>query len=176
VVIPLGSCEQHGRHLPLFVDSIQVTKISERVEERMRERVLVTPNLWLGSSHHHLDFPGTISVRPSLYSQMIAEVARSIIAAGFKRIFFLNGHGGNEVPAAAGLTDLIATDDKADDCYLTFASWWHVGSQGLDPKRHGMKTPYVTHACEYETSMLLFIRPDLVNMSEASVTPPVLRK
>lgn len=174
VVIPLGACEQHGRHLPVFVDSLQVSAIAERVDQCMGDKIMTTPTLWLGSSHHHLDFPGTISLRPSLYSQMIQEVARSVMAAGFTRIFFLNGHGGNEVPAQAGLTDLIATDDHADNCYLTFGSWWQVGKAALDPKRHGMKTGGISHACEYETSMLLFLRPELVQLDQARAHTPVL--
>ena len=174
VVVPLGACEQHGRHLPVLVDTIQVSAVAERLEQRLCDRVLLTPALWLGSSHHHLDFPGTISVRPSLYSDLVQEVARSIIAAGFTRIFFLNGHGGNEIPASAGLAELIATDDRADGCYLTFASWWRVGSDGLRPKHHAMTTPAISHACEYETSMLLFLRPDLVKMDQASCGVPAL--
>jgi creatinine amidohydrolase len=174
VVIPIGACEQHGRHLPVFVDSIQVSTIAERVDQRMGEKILSLPTLWLGSSHHHLDFPGTVSIRPSLYSEIIKELARSVIAAGFKRIFFLNGHGGNEIPATAGLVDLIATDDRADSCYLTFSSWWTIGKAALDPKRHGLKTPGISHACEYETSFLLFLRPDLVQLKEAKPHVPVL--
>jgi creatinine amidohydrolase len=174
VVVPLGACEQHGRHLPLLVDTIQVSAVAERVEQQLRERILLTPTLWLGSSHHHLDFPGTISIRPSLYSQMIQEIARSIILAGFTRIFFLNGHGGNEIPASAGLAELVATDDRAEACYLTFASWWQVGREALDPKRHGMTTPAISHACEFETSLLLLLRPDLVNRSEAARCTPAL--
>jgi creatinine amidohydrolase len=174
VVVPLGACEQHGKHLPVFVDTIQVSAIAERVEKRLSDRILLTPALWLGSSHHHLDFPGTISVRPSLYSQVVAEIARSILAAGFRRIFFFNGHGGNEVPASAGLTDLIATDDRAASCYLTFASWWQVGREALEPKHHGLTTPAISHACEYETSMLLFLRPELVDQSQAKPAAPAL--
>lgn len=174
VVVPIGACEQHGKHLPVFVDTIQVSAIAERVEKRLSDRVIVTPTLWLGSSHHHLDFPGTISLRPSLYSQVIAEMARSILTAGFRRILFLNGHGGNEVPASAGLTDLIATDDRAASAYLTFGSWWQVGREALDPKRHGLTTPAISHACEYETSMLLLLRPELVEMSAAKRSTPAL--
>lgn len=174
VVVPLGSVEQHGHHLPLFVDSIQVSEIAQRVEQRLSDRILVLPTLWLGSSHHHIDFPGTVSVLPSLYSQMIKSVARSILHAGFKRIFFLNGHGGNEVPASAALTELVVEDDAANDAYLTFASWWNVGRDALLSEKHGMATPGLSHACEYETSMMLFLRPDLVKMSVARDNTPVI--
>jgi creatinine amidohydrolase len=174
VVVPLGSCEQHGEHLPVFVDSIQVQAVAERVDQRLGRSVLTLPTLWLGSSHHHKDFAGTISVRPSLYEQMIAEVARSILHAGFRRIFFLNGHGGNETPATNALTELVATEDQADDSYLCFASWWQVGKDALRPERHGMTTPEITHACEYETSFMLFLRPDLVHIDRAQAHQPVL--
>ncbi|MFA9480031.1 creatininase family protein [Phycisphaerales bacterium AB-hyl4] len=176
VVIPLGACEQHGRHLPVFVDTIQVTAIAEQVERRLAEQVIVTPTFWLGSSHHHLDFPGTVSVRPTLYTQVIQDVARSILRAGFRRLFFLNGHGGNEVPGAQALADLVATDDLADAAHLTFASWWQVGGQSLKADRHDMASPQITHACEYETSMMLFLRPDLVQQQLAQDVELVLDK
>jgi creatinine amidohydrolase len=166
VIIPLGSLEQHGHHLPLFVDTLEVTAVAEAVERRMRDRVLLLPTLWLGHSEHHNEFPGTVSVPASLYSQMIQSVARSVLRPGFKKILFLNGHGGNETPAAQALTELSCADDVADDAYLGFTSWWQVGSRGAAPERHGMTTPSISHACEYETSMILALRPDLVRMNE----------
>jgi creatinine amidohydrolase len=174
VVVPLGSCEQHGHHLPLFVDSIQVTAIAERVEQRLKSEILLLPTLWLGSSHHHMDFPGTVSVLPSLYTQMIKSVARSILHAGFRRIFFLNGHGGNQVPGAQALTELTCEDDEANGAYLTFSSWWTIGGEAIAPDKHGLTTPCVSHACEYETSMLLFLRPDLVKLDAAREQAPAV--
>ena len=162
VVVPLASCEQHGHHLPLFVDTIQVNEIADRLEKRLGDAMLLTPCLWLGCSHHHKDFPGTISVVPSLFSQMVASVAESILRAGFRRIFFLNGHGGNEVPGSQALCEMVATNNSADDVYLALASWWKAAVDGLAPDRHGLETPRITHACEVETSMMLFLRPDLV--------------
>jgi creatinine amidohydrolase len=174
VIVPLGSCEQHGPHLPLFVDSMQVQAVAERVDQQIGKSVLTLPTLWLGSSHHHKDFPGTISVRPSLYEQVIADVARSILHAGFRRILFLNGHGGNETPASNALAELVAMQDDADDAYLCFSSWWQVGRDALRPELHNLKAPEITHACEYETSFMLVLRPDLVQMDQAKSTEPVL--
>ncbi len=167
VVIPLGSCEQHGRHLPVLVDTFQVAAIAERVEQRLGNQVLMTPALWVGSSHHHLDFPGTISLRPSLYTQVIQDLARCVLRAGFKRFFFLNGHGGNETPVAQALSELVATDDQADACHLALASWWQVGRAAMAPNRHGMASEALSHACEYETSLMLFLRPELVHQAQA---------
>ncbi len=165
VVIPLGACEQHGHHMPVFVDTIQVDAVATRVEAAMADRILLGPTLWLGNSHHHKDYPGTISVLPSLYSQIIKSIAMSVVVAGFQRLFFLNGHGGNEVPVAAALSELVAEQDKADNTCLALGSWWRVASDAMKADKHGMTTPGVTHACEYETSLMLFLRPDLVEMN-----------
>lgn len=164
VMIPLGSCEQHGPHMPLITDTIQVGAIAEAVEKAIPSKVLALPPLWLGCSHHHLDFTGTVSVKPTLYSEMIKDIARCFLKAGFRKIFFLNGHGGNDAPATHALTELTVEDDCADDAYLMFASWWFLAREQLKDPALGMDTPVLTHACEYETSFVLFLRPDLVDM------------
>ena len=174
VIIPLAACEQHGHHLPLFVDSIQVTEIAERVESKLTDQVLLLPTFWLGSSHHHKDFPGTISLRPLLYAQVIQDIARSVLGAGFSRIFFLNGHGGNRVPVADALTDLVAVDDQADAAYLVLANWWEVGREAIRPAKMGFEQPVVAHSCAYETSLMLVLRPDLVDMDQVKEHTPAL--
>lgn len=158
-MVPLGSCEQHGHHLPVFVDSIQVTAIAGDAEKRLGDRVLLLPTLWLGSSHHHLDFPGTVSVLPSVYSSIIKSVAQSILRAGFRRIFFLNGHGGNQVPAAQALSELACESDEADDAYLVLSNWWKMVKGDLPPEVDARR---VSHACACETSLILALRPELV--------------
>jgi creatinine amidohydrolase len=165
VVIPLGSIEQHGLHLPICTDTTQVTSIVERVAAKLEDQALFLPTLWLGSSHHHLDFPGTLSIRPTLYTQVIQDLALSILHAGFKRLFFLNGHGGNEVPAAQALSELAATAELGKSALLVMSSWWAVGKP--DAIQLGLKTDLISHACEYETSLMLFLRPDLVDHGRA---------
>lgn len=163
VVIPLASCEQHGTHMPLFVDTLQVAAIAERVEKQMQERILLLPTLWLGCSHHHMDYPGTVSVLPTPYGEMIKALARSVLKPGFRRIFFLNGHGGNVIPANNALTELADEDDEADAAHIALASWWGLAGKVMGAEQHGMATPKLTHACEYETSVMLSLRPDLVH-------------
>jgi len=166
VVIPLGSCEQHGRHLPVFVDTLQLDEITSRLDREMGDRIVLAPVLWLGASHHHLDFPGALSVPPKLYSEVIQSIARCFLEHGFRRLFFLNGHGGNIIPASQALTDLMLSDDRADAATIALASWWVLAGSDLDPESHGMTTAKLTHACEYETSVVLAIREDLVRLSE----------
>ncbi|MFA9478476.1 creatininase family protein [Phycisphaerales bacterium AB-hyl4] len=172
VVIPLGSIEQHGHHMPLCTDTVQVTAIAERAEAALGERAIFLPPLWLGSSHHHLDFAGTLSLKPTLYTQVIQDLATSVLQAGFRRLFFLNGHGGNETPVAQALTELSDLQPMAADALLAFASWWSVGKP--DATKLGMQSPGITHACEYETSLMLHLRPDLVKQDLASDAPTIL--
>ena len=111
------------------------------------------------------DIPGSIR-----FNDALAAGRR----AGFTRVFFLNGHGGNETPAAQALTELVGEDDTADAAHLAFASWWQLARDSIAPARHGMATPAITHACEYETSLMLALRPDLVNLPAAHETPAPL--
>ena len=171
VVVPLGSCEQHGPHMPLFVDTIQVAEIARCVETELREEMLLVPTLWLGSSHHHRDFPGTISLLPTEYVRVVQAVAKSVLRAGFRRVFFLNGHGGNVAPATTALVDLIAECDEADDAYLALSSWWRVAADELRPDKIGITQPVISHACAYETSLMLALRPELVDLEKLPPRP-----
>lgn len=174
VVIPTGSCEQHGHHLPVFVDTIQVTAIAEKAQAMLGDEALVLPTMWLGSSHHHIDFAGTVSAKPSLYSEIIKTMALSVLRAGFRKIMFLNGHGGNAVPGQQALTELVAENDDANDAWLIWGNWWHVSKKRLTSDEVGLESDFITHACEYETSLMLFVRPDLVHQDKAVDGKPVL--
>src|SRR5688572_21412099 len=98
VVMPVAALEQHGRHLPVFTDSLLCGEISRRAEERLRDRVLFTPLLWLGNSHHHLEFEGTLSAETRVYLDLLTGLLENVLAQGFRRLALLNGHGGDIVP------------------------------------------------------------------------------
>src|SRR3954462_14564390 len=84
VVIPIAALEQHGRHMPVFTDSMLLGEVLRRVKESpIKDRVLFTPLMWLGNSHHHLDFPGTLSASPRVYMDMLIDLAENMIFHGF---------------------------------------------------------------------------------------------
>jgi len=166
VVIPIASCEQHGRHLPVFTDTLQLQEITTRVEKRLNDKIVMAPVLWLGASHHHLDSPGALSVNPKLYGEIIQSLADCLLRHGFRRFLFLNGHGGNFVPTSHALGELILRDDRADAATIALISWWSASAFKTDSEALGMETPRITHACEYETSLILAIREDLVRLAE----------
>ena len=156
VVIPVAAVEQHGHHLPVYTDSLLLGEVVRRVELAMGERVLFAPLQWLGNSHHHLDFPGTISAGPRLYLDLLRELAENLLIHGFTRIVFLNGHGGNIVPGKQAVFELRQHHRSRTDLLLLFATYWEF-SQPTGLEQHAMG-----HACEWETSMIQYLAPPLV--------------
>ncbi|MFO1096413.1 MAG: creatininase family protein, partial [Planctomycetaceae bacterium] len=88
VVIPVAALEQHGHHMPVFTDSLLCGEVIRRVSERLKERVLFTPLMWLGNSHHHMDYKGTISASPRVYLDLLLDLAEDMLTHGFKRLMF----------------------------------------------------------------------------------------
>ena len=174
VVIPLGSLEQHGHHSPLLTDTYLVTAVAERVAAELNEQTYKLPTLWLGASDHHLDMPGTVTVPNHIYTVMIKNIVRSIANAGFRRIFFLNGHGGNVTPGTQALTELANESDVYNNMWMALASYWTIAAPVMAPERHGMETPQLTHACEYETSMMLFLHGEIMQMERVTASPPLV--
>lgn len=160
VVIPVAALEQHGHHLPVFTDSMLLGEVVRRVSDTLPSEALFVPLTWLGNSDHHLDFPGSMSAAPRTYIDLLERMAENFLNVGFKRIVFLNGHGGNDVPGRQAIFELRQRNRSRSDLLLLFATYWDFG----DPTKG--EIPLVQrqmgHACEWETSMIQRIRPDLV--------------
>ena len=167
VVIPVAALEQHGHHLPVFTDSMLLGEVVRRAHkangatEPVGSQVLITPLQWLGNSEHHLDFPGSMSASPRVYLDLLRDMVENFLNHGFKRILILNGHGGNIVPAQQAMFELRQKYRDKHDLLLVSATYWLLGGQPkqVDPS---MFQDQVLHACEYETSMIMRIRPELV--------------
>lgn len=169
IVFPIAALEQHGHHMPLFTDSLLLEAVLQRVKPRFASNVVFAPLQWLGNSEHHLDFPGTLSAGPRTYLDLLKELARNFLFHGFERILFLNGHGGNIVPAQQALFELRQETRKEQAALLLSATYWTLaeGCAKPDPR---FAQQEMGHACEWETSMMLCIRPDLVK-GHQSVAP-----
>src|ERR1700754_75503 len=79
IVFPIAALEQHGRHMPLFTDSLLLGEVIRRVTERLKDRVLFTPLMWLGNSEHHLDFPGTMTAAPRAYLDILKDMVENFL-------------------------------------------------------------------------------------------------
>jgi creatinine amidohydrolase len=161
IVFPIAALEQHGRHMPLFTDSLLLGEVIRRVQmDPVADKVVFAPLQWLGNSHHHLDLPGTLSASPRVYLDMLRDLAESFLVHGFRRVIFINGHGGNSTPAAQALFELRQKYRHQKTLLLASLTYWDSANpcdtmDGLTQKQMG-------HACEWETSMMLALRPELV--------------
>ena len=160
VVVPVAAVEQHGRHLPLATDSMLLGEVVRRVEHSTHERVLFAPLQWLGNSHHHMEYAGTLSASPRVYLDLLNDLLENLLAHGFRRILFLNGHGGNITPGKQAIFEARQRHRARKDLLLLFASYWDFAKP--EKGRGDLVQTSVGHACEWETSMMLAIRPELV--------------
>ena len=169
LVLPVGSVEQHGRHLPVGTDSLLAHAISLAAAARMEGRVAVLPPPWYGFSAHHMRFAGTITLSASTMLALVKDIAASVIAHGFRRLLIVNGHGGNN-----GVIDVLASElghlhyGEARIASLTYFQLARAAIAELRDSRPGG----MGHACEFETSMMQHIRPELVAIDHAVAMYP----
>jgi creatinine amidohydrolase len=161
VVFPVAALEQHGRHAPLFTDSLLMGEIARRAELELGESALFAPLQWLGNSHHHLDFPGTLSAEPRVYIDLLSGLLENFIGHGFRRLLILNGHGGNDVPGKQAIFEVRQRHRQRQDLLLLFATYWNLTDRAAT-SHPGLQETALGHACEWETSMVLRLDPRLV--------------
>ena len=161
IVFPVAALEQHGRHMPVFTDSILCGEITRRAESQLHVKALFAPLQWLGNSDHHLDFGATLSAPPRVYLDLLNGLIDNFVMQGFRRIVFVNGHGGNHVPGQQAVFEARQRYRQRHDLCLLFATYWMLDADphAADPS---LSQPEMGHACEWETSMVLRLRPELV--------------
>ncbi len=166
VVIPAGSMEQHGLHLPIKTDSEIVSTIAERAVCRASKTasVLLCPTITIGCSEHHMEFPGSLSIKEETFIRAATEIGLSVVRHGFRKIFFLNGHGGNEAPLQLVVNEMRNCTEGEVVCAT--ASYWKFIREQVQQIRRS-KTGGISHSGEFETSAILAIDPTLVDMSKA---------
>lgn len=160
VVFPIAAMEQHGRHLPIATDSLLTAEIARRAEAALGTRILFAPLVWLGNSHHHMDFPGTLSAEPRTYVDLLCGLLENYLAHGFTRLVLLNGHGGNDVPGRQAVFEVRQRHRDRHDLLLLLLTYWKAGEGAAS--HPGLKQTAMGHACEWETSMVLRLAPHLV--------------
>ena len=162
VVAPIAACEQHSLHLPTFTDTLLVTAVAEAAEQRLPGDILLLPTLWFGASHHHLRFGATLSASVDTHIDMLCDLLTPLLDDGYQRVLILNGHGGNIDTMQTALRRL---QPKYRDRILSAASYWDLAAKELAALAAGGRKT-MGHACEFETSMVLALRPDLVQADQ----------
>jgi creatinine amidohydrolase len=166
VIIPLGAYEIYGPHLPVGTDIIVAEEVAHRISEKLG--LVVGPSISVGESSALYDFPGTLNISPSAFYAYLEDICRSFMKWGVDKIFYMNTHLGN-VPIIGQLAWKL-NDEGVKSCQV---DWWRfiqpVCREGVTDHDgvmcHG-------HASEAGTSCMLYLRPDLVDMSKATVVEP----
>lgn len=170
-VLPTAAVEQHGPHLPLATDTFACTAVCQRAAELASADVpvVVAPTLPYGFSQHHLPHPGVLTLASATFAQVVRELGDSLYRSGFRRLVIVNGHGGNDELIR------VAARELANDLHMSVAaaSYWTIAWRALlteaDAGRLGQLPG---HAGAFETSLVLALRPELV---DRAALPPARR-
>jgi len=163
-VLPVGTVEQHGPHLPLVTDVLTATEMSRMAVERSPHEAVLMPSVYYSFNEHHMDFPGTIAVEGPTIVNYVTDIGKSLAHHGFRKILLVNGHGSN-VP----FLDVAARNiTNKTDAICAMVSWWSLIPKALLEELRESEFPGgMAHGCELETSVLLYLRGDLVQFEKA---------
>ncbi len=169
-VLPVGAIEQHGPHLPVATDAIIAEAVARQglsLLDGSFDALLLPPQA-VGKSNEHLAFAGTLTFSAEQLIGLWTAIGEGVNRAGLRKMVFLNAHGGQPQ-----VMEIVARELRVRFAMMAVSSsWWHMGlPDGLvpaDEQRHGI------HGGLVETSMMLHLRPDLVNMDRAEDFRPVM--
>jgi creatinine amidohydrolase len=158
VIVNLAAIEQHGPHLPVSVDATIGGFFLDELDNKLGAHVLVLPQIKVCCSAHHMDYPGTLSVRHETLAAYVVDILSSVAAHGFRNIVMLNSHGGNQ---AIALVILQKFGNQHPGCRIVLLTWWNMVAKELAAVRESA-VGGLGHACEFETSLMMHCAPGSV--------------
>jgi creatinine amidohydrolase len=164
VIMPVASLEQHALHLPIGLDFLNGLERAKLIA--LKTDVLVAPILMPGNSPYHMEFPGTITLKPETIQQVYFEAAQSLIKHGFTRFLLLNSHGGNQY-ITKYIADRINQETEGVAVELGEAAQPYLTRASGTSTTSGRTPVFDRHAGVGETSTALYLFPNLVNMKNA---------
>lgn len=161
IIIPIGSTEQHGPNGMIGTDAVCAEAVAHRVGAETA--ALVGPTLPVGMAVHHMSFPGSMTLRPSTFIELIYDCVQSLARHGFRRFFFINGHGGNIAPLRASFSEIHWRRAEAGQADLTFAiaNWWENEAVGR-LSRELFGSAEGSHATPSEVSVTWHLFPEAI--------------
>jgi creatinine amidohydrolase len=164
-VLPVGTIEQHGPHLPLVTDVLTASEMSRLAVQQIPDEAVLLPAVQYSFNEHHMDFPGTIAVAGDTVIHYVTDIGLSLARHGFRKVLLVNGHGSN-VP----FLDIAARNiTNGSEAVCAMVPWWNLIPRDLLRDLRESEFPGgMAHGCELETSVLLHLRKDLVQMEHAA--------
>jgi len=168
IVVPVAAIEQHGYHLPIDVDNLAVECVTEEAARRSNGLILVAPMIHYGFNEHNMGFPGTINVREEVFMDFCYDVGHSFVRQGFDRIMYVNGHGSNQM-----LCNLVARRLVNTTPALAAAlAYWNLAQESEKKLRESEYPGGMAHGCEFETSIYMYLKPELVQRDKMVAETP----
>lgn len=161
VFLNIAATEQHGAHLPVATDRLIGGHFLSLLNKELGDKILILPPVAVGCSDHHMEFIGSLTLSHNTFAAVVKELVQSVIHHGFKKIILLNSHGGNQGIMTVILEQLGFENPKT---HILGATWWTLAKPEL---LQITETGFggTGHACEFETSLMKVIAPELVNES-----------
>ncbi|MGV3686492.1 MAG: creatininase family protein [Daejeonella sp.] len=159
VFLNIAATEQHGAHLPVATDRMIGGHFLNLLNEEIPDKILILPPVAVGCSDHHMEFTGSLSLSHATFAAVVKDIVQSVIHHGFHKIILLNSHGGNQGIMTVILEQLGFANPKS---HILGATWWTLAKPEL-LKITETGPGGTGHACEFETSLMKVIAPDLVN-------------
>lgn len=163
VLIPVGCTEDHGFHLPLDVDSFFATELCLGAARKAPTEMLVMPTISYTFAEHHMDFPGTVNVGMETLLRYVVDVAKSVAHHGFRKILLVNAHGANVPILDLASRQVVLQTNSICGSFI----WMRLVEETLKEIRESEFPGGITHACEAETSLYLYLAPERVQMEKA---------
>jgi creatinine amidohydrolase len=166
-IIPVGSLEQHGRHLAVNTDNVIADALGEEIARRGTSqglKLLLCPAVHYGYTMHNMDFPGTITLRMETLLELGVDVVSSLVHHGCRKVVLMNTHGSNW-----SILDLISRRvmNRHPEVLVAAVSPIKMAAAELEKLREAKELGGMSHGCELETSLMLHLRPELVEMDMA---------
>ncbi len=163
VIVPVGSVEQHGPHCPMDVDISIPFHLAINAADAIDDfPVIVAPPVSYGFTHYNMGEVGTLTLKLELFIEVLCDISRSLWANGFQRIILLNGHGGNEAPTWTASVKLAE-----EDVWALALTYWNMANDKMREWGEEDDQGSIGHGGEWETSLQLYLREQLVDMNLA---------